>query len=138
MRPRPRTAVRAPPGQSAEPSCLLRSSRLLTHAHRADTLSHTSNISELYQMHMTLRSGVPMSTSEYATSLAEPAAASILQGKGRAAGGTSVLTLSCPERPGIVQAVTSFLYDHGFDIVEHQQFDDRERGTLFLRTAFSS
>jgi formyltetrahydrofolate deformylase len=49
----------------------------------------------------------------------------------------SVLTLSCPERPGIVQAVTSFLYEHGFDIVEHQQFDDRERASFFLRTAFS-
>ena len=46
------------------------------------------------------------------------------------------LTLSCPERPGIVHAVTSFLFDHGCDIVEHQQFDDAIRGRLFLRTAF--
>jgi formyltetrahydrofolate deformylase len=47
-----------------------------------------------------------------------------------------VLTLSCPERPGIVHAVTSFLFDHACDIVEHQQFDDAVRGQLFLRTAF--
>ncbi len=49
-----------------------------------------------------------------------------------------VLTLTCPERPGIVQAVTSFLLEHGLDIVEHHQFDDSERETLFLRTAFAA
>jgi formyltetrahydrofolate deformylase len=47
-----------------------------------------------------------------------------------------VLTLACPERPGIVHAVTRFLAERGFDIVEHQQFDDHVSGTLFLRTAF--
>jgi formyltetrahydrofolate deformylase len=46
------------------------------------------------------------------------------------------LTLSCQERPGIVHAVTAFLFEHGCDIVEHQQFDDAVRGQLFLRTAF--
>jgi formyltetrahydrofolate deformylase len=56
-------------------------------------------------------------------------------------GGTrtlGVLTLTCPERPGIVQAVTSFLLEHDFDIVEHHQFDDIERDVLFLRTAFAA
>ena len=47
------------------------------------------------------------------------------------------LTLSCQERPGIVRAVSSFLFAHGCDIVEHQQFDDATRGQLFLRTAFA-
>ena len=46
------------------------------------------------------------------------------------------LTLSCPERPGIVHAVSRFLFEHACDIVEHQQFDDAARGQLFLRTAF--
>ena len=46
------------------------------------------------------------------------------------------LTLSCPERPGIVHAVTRFLFEHACDIVEHQQFDDAVRGQLFLRTDF--
>ena len=45
------------------------------------------------------------------------------------------LTLSCPERPGIVRAVSSFLFARGCDIVEHQQFDDPVRRQLFLRTA---
>lgn len=49
---------------------------------------------------------------------------------------TFILTLSCPERPGIVRAVSAFLFEQGCDIVEHQQFDDRVRGSLFLRTAF--
>jgi formyltetrahydrofolate deformylase len=48
------------------------------------------------------------------------------------------LTLSCPQRPGIVHAVSAFLFEHGCDIVEHQQFDDAVRGRLFLRTAFSA
>ena len=47
---------------------------------------------------------------------------------------TFILTLSCPQRPGIVHAVTAFLFGHGCDIVEHQQFDDPLRGALFLRT----
>ena len=33
----------------------------------------------------------------------------------------NVLTLSCQERPGIMQAVTSFLYDRGFDILEDRK-----------------
>ena len=47
---------------------------------------------------------------------------------------TLILTLSCPQRPGIVHAVTAFLFEHGCDIVEHQQFDDPLRDSLFLRT----
>ncbi|MEZ0493514.1 formyltetrahydrofolate deformylase [Kineococcus sp. TBRC 1896] len=50
----------------------------------------------------------------------------------------AVLTLSCPQRPGIVNAVTSFVYQHGCDITEHQQFDDARTGRFFSRTAFSS
>jgi formyltetrahydrofolate deformylase len=49
---------------------------------------------------------------------------------------TFTLTLSCPQRPGIVHAITRFLFQHQGDIVEHQQFDDAVRGQLFLRTAF--
>jgi formyltetrahydrofolate deformylase len=48
-----------------------------------------------------------------------------------------ILTLSCPRRPGIVHAVSSFLLERGCDIIEHQQFDDPVHGQLFLRTAFA-
>ena len=62
---------------------------------------------------------------------ARPAAA-----PSRTSGG--VLTLTCPECPGIVQAVTSFLLEHDLDIIEHHQFDDSERGALFMRTQFAA
>ena len=45
-----------------------------------------------------------------------------------------ILTASCPQRAGIVHAVTAILFGQGCDIVEHQQFDDPIRGALFLRT----
>ena len=51
---------------------------------------------------------------------------------------TFILTLSCPQRPGIVHAVTAFLFGHGCDIVEHQQFDDPVSGRLFMRTRAST
>ena len=47
-----------------------------------------------------------------------------------------VLTLSCPNRAGIVQAVSSHLGAYGCDIVEHQQFDGSASKEFFLRTAF--
>lgn len=59
-------------------------------------------------------------------------------GAGLAVASSFVLTLSCPQRAGIVHAVTSFLLERGFDIREHQQFDDRLNGSLFLRTAFGA
>ena len=49
-----------------------------------------------------------------------------------------VVTLTCPERPGIVQAVSSFLLKHELNIIEHHQFDDSVRELLFLRTAFAA
>jgi formyltetrahydrofolate deformylase len=47
-----------------------------------------------------------------------------------------VLTLSCLNRPGIVAAVSSYLFEHGADIREAQQFDDAESGKFFARIAF--
>ena len=34
-----------------------------------------------------------------------------------------ILTLSCPDRPGIVHAVSGFLLEHGGNIIEAAQFD---------------
>jgi formyltetrahydrofolate deformylase len=47
-----------------------------------------------------------------------------------------VLTLSCPDRPGIVAAVASFLFERGGNILEAQQFDDTESGRFFMRVMF--
>ena len=49
-----------------------------------------------------------------------------------------VLTLSCPNRTGIVRAVSSHLAAYGGDIVEHQQFDDPVSGRLFMRTCVAA
>lgn len=51
-------------------------------------------------------------------------------------GGTYVLSLSCPDRPGIVHAVSKFLVEHGCTIVESQQFGDQETGLFFMRIGF--
>ena len=47
-----------------------------------------------------------------------------------------VLTLSCLNRPGIVAAVTTCLFEAGGDIREAQQFDDPETAKFFARIAF--
>ena len=46
-----------------------------------------------------------------------------------------VLTLSCPDRPGIVHAVTGALARRGGNITESQQFGDEETGLFFMRVA---
>jgi formyltetrahydrofolate deformylase len=47
-----------------------------------------------------------------------------------------VLTLSCHNRPGIVAAVATYLFESGGDIREAQQFDDLQTGKFFARIAF--
>ena len=44
-----------------------------------------------------------------------------------------VLTLSCPDRPGIVSAVSTFLAHNGQNILDAQQFDDVETKKFFMR-----
>ena len=44
-----------------------------------------------------------------------------------------LLTLSCPNQPGIVAHVTNAIFLHGGDIKEAQQFDARDTGTFFTR-----
>ncbi|WP_049622435.1 formyltetrahydrofolate deformylase [Frateuria defendens] len=48
-----------------------------------------------------------------------------------------VLTLSCPDRPGIVAAVSGHLAAQGANIVEAQQFGDTETGRFFMRLVFA-
>jgi formyltetrahydrofolate deformylase len=48
-----------------------------------------------------------------------------------------VLTLSCPDAPGIVHAVSGFLVAHRGNILESQQFDDPDTGTFFMRVRFA-
>src|ERR1700743_3225900 len=48
-----------------------------------------------------------------------------------------VLTLSCPDKPGIVYAVSSFLVQHSANIVASQQYGEPEDGLFFMRVHFS-
>ncbi|GAB3091863.1 formyltetrahydrofolate deformylase [Aestuariicella hydrocarbonica] len=45
-----------------------------------------------------------------------------------------VLTLSCPDRHGIVADVTAFLAQHNYNIEESSQFEDRQEKRFFMRT----
>ncbi|HLF42930.1 MAG TPA: formyltetrahydrofolate deformylase [Acidimicrobiia bacterium] len=49
-----------------------------------------------------------------------------------------VLTLSCPDRPGIVNAVTGALLEVQANILESAQFGDIESHTFALRTVFET
>ena len=48
-----------------------------------------------------------------------------------------ILTLSCPDRTGIVYRVSGLLFEAGFNILDSQQFGDVETGRFFLRVHFS-
>jgi formyltetrahydrofolate deformylase len=50
--------------------------------------------------------------------------------------GQFVLTLSCPDRAGIVAAVANHLAAQGGNIIEAQQFGDAETGRFFMRLVF--
>lgn len=47
-----------------------------------------------------------------------------------------VLTIVCPDRPGIVFAVSGFLVQHSGNILESQQFDDQLEQRFFMRVGF--
>jgi formyltetrahydrofolate deformylase len=49
-----------------------------------------------------------------------------------------ILTLSCPDRPGIVHAISGALLDVDGNILENAQFDDLDTGLFTLRTRFES
>ena len=49
-----------------------------------------------------------------------------------------ILTLSCPDRTGIVFRVSGLLFEHGCNILDAQQFGDAESGRFFLRVHFDT
>ncbi len=51
--------------------------------------------------------------------------------------GEYVLTLDCPDEPGLVHTVSGFLLEHHGDIHELKQFDDLRVGRYFLRVHFA-
>ncbi len=49
-----------------------------------------------------------------------------------------VLTLACPDKQGIVHAVSSYLFMTGCNIEDSQQFGDHDTGLFFMRVHFSA
>jgi formyltetrahydrofolate deformylase len=50
---------------------------------------------------------------------------------------TYILTLSCPDRTGIVHAVSGFLLERGGNIEEAAQYNDHDTGLFFMRVQFA-
>ncbi len=48
-----------------------------------------------------------------------------------------ILTLSCPDRRGIVHAVSGFLLERGGNIEEAAQYNDTDTGLFFMRVQFA-
>ncbi|MEU8674103.1 formyltetrahydrofolate deformylase [Streptomyces sp. NPDC048560] len=49
-----------------------------------------------------------------------------------------ILTLSCPDKKGIVHAVSSYLFMTGCNIEDSQQFGDHDTGLFFMRVHFTA
>lgn len=50
---------------------------------------------------------------------------------------TQILKVFCPNKPGIVAALSTGIYNAGGDITEAQQFDDTRTDTFFMRVVFT-
>jgi len=47
-----------------------------------------------------------------------------------------ILTLSCRDKPGITARVTGYLFEHGSNVLEAQQFNDQDEDSFFMRVEF--
>ncbi|KKB65245.1 formyltetrahydrofolate deformylase [Robbsia andropogonis] len=47
-----------------------------------------------------------------------------------------ILTLGCQDRPGIIHAVTGFLFERGANVLDSAQFGDAHTGRFFMRVHF--
>ncbi|MBV9690654.1 MAG: formyltetrahydrofolate deformylase [Ktedonobacteraceae bacterium] len=51
---------------------------------------------------------------------------------------TIILLISCPDQPGIVAAVSSFIFQHNGNIIESDQYSSSQHnGTFFMRISFA-
>jgi formyltetrahydrofolate deformylase len=61
----------------------------------------------------------------------------LVPGPPQGAAHTARLLISCPDGPGIVAAVSQFLFEQGANIVSSDQYSTHpEHGSFFMRTAF--
>jgi formyltetrahydrofolate deformylase len=47
-----------------------------------------------------------------------------------------ILTLSCTDQPGITAKVAGFVFAHGGNVLDAQQFNDQDQGSFFMRVEF--
>ncbi len=59
-----------------------------------------------------------------------------MRDNGRTMKQTYILTLSCPDRLGLVHAVSGFLLERGGNIEEAAQYNDQDTGLFFMRVQF--
>ncbi len=65
-----------------------------------------------------------------------PSATTLTRSPADAPAAPCLLTLSCPDRIGIVAAVAQFLVGQDCNIIESAQYGDLETGRFFMRTGF--
>ena len=80
---------------------------------------------------------MPAAAGGQASSAAASGQASRAAASGQA-GTEYVLTLSCPDRVGIVHAVAAYLHQAGCNVLDSQQFGDRTAGRFFMRVHVES
>jgi formyltetrahydrofolate deformylase len=49
-----------------------------------------------------------------------------------------ILTITCPDRPGIIHAVSGALLEVGANVLEQEQYSDLDTGLFFARTRFDT
>jgi formyltetrahydrofolate deformylase len=59
-------------------------------------------------------------------------------GRAKVTDTTQILTISCPDRRGIVAEVARFLADNECNIIDSQQFGDRDDNRFFMRVHYGS
>ena len=50
---------------------------------------------------------------------------------------TAILLIHCPDRKGLVAAISTFLYEHGANIVHADQHQDVRHGLFFMRVEYA-
>lgn len=50
---------------------------------------------------------------------------------------TAILLIHCPDQPGLVHAITGFIYEHGGNILDLEQHIDHQDDVFFMRVEWS-
>jgi len=60
-----------------------------------------------------------------------------IKSQGNRTGNSGILLVKCPDKPGIVSMLSTFIHNHDSNIIESSQYsNDPENGTFFIRIEF--